>query len=110
MNALPEAMMLIAKLGIAVGTAPLNKYTGCWEFKIDEQWWIAVNGHREAMACSRGNDVPPFSAYIVYMGWPAGIIAPNGGVIAAGDCANEDAFIDALQARLVAETETAKLD
>lgn len=99
-NQVPEAMKLVCALGLALGVAPLNKRSGCWEERIDEQWEIAVNGHRTPMRCSHDCDVPPFSVYVQYNGWPAGIIDPSGGVIAAGVCANEDTFIAALNRRL----------
>lgn len=41
-----------------------------------------------------------YQAKVTWCGWPAGIITPNGGVIAAGECANEDTFIEAIEAEL----------
>jgi hypothetical protein len=93
---LMEAFARIADLGCALGVRDINKLPGCWEHQIDKQWWIALNGHREPMKDSHGFEVPPFSAAVEYNGWPAGIIDPSGGIIAAGSCANENTFIDAL--------------
>jgi hypothetical protein len=39
-------------------------------------------------------------ASIKFNGWPAGIIDPAGGIIAAGGIANEDAFIAAIETDL----------
>ena len=95
-----EAFDLIAQLGIALGAAPLSKHTGCWEHAVDERWRVAVNGHREGKATSTGEVVKPFTAIVWFNGWPAGLISPRGGVIAAGEVANEGTLIAALQRAL----------
>lgn len=56
-----------------------NRTVGLWE--------IALNG----------KDI---RAMIKFNGWPAGIIDPQGGLIAAGEAANEDEFIAAIEADL----------
>ena len=56
-----------------------NRTVGLWE--------IALNGKE-------------IQAAIKFNGWPAGIIDPQGGIIAAGDVANEDTFIAAIEADL----------
>jgi hypothetical protein len=100
-----EAFMAIAELAIALGASPFNKFPGCWEHQVDDQWWVAVNGHREKKQCrheggmsATGADVSPFNAYVEYNGWCAGVISPCGGAFADGSCANEDEFIAALKA------------
>lgn len=90
--------MLLADLGIKGDASPLHKFEHCWEKQIDERWWIAMNGHREPRKCSKGTEVQPFNCYVEYNGWPAGILDPFGGILAAGECANEDTFIKALRA------------
>ena len=92
-----EAFAEIAVLAQRLGVTEINKLPGCWEHQVDEQWWIAVNGRSEAVECSRGFKIDPFDCYIEYNGWPAGSINPGGGIIAAGEGANEDTFIEALQ-------------
>ena len=82
----------------AKGAKNIFQLPGCWESDVDGHWWIAINGHTETVSSSRGQDVPPFSVVIEFNGWPAGIIGPDGGVIAAGGAANEDTFIAALKA------------
>ena len=94
-----EAFAEIAALANRLGIHDITRFPGCWEHQIDEHWWMAVNGHREKIACSSGEKVPPFSAYVRFNGWPAGVIDPAGGIIAAGEVANEDAFIEALKAQ-----------
>lgn len=87
----------IANYGIAMGAAPLNKHVGCWEQQVDASWWLAVNGHRTPTHTSRGGEpIPPFTAYVEYNGWPAGLIGPADGAFAAGTGANETAFLVAL--------------
>lgn len=99
-HTIPEVMMAICALGLAVGAAPLNELAGCWEERLDEHWEIAVNGHGAPTMCSFGHDVPPFHVCVQYNGWPAGLISPYGGYMAAGECANEDALIAAVRTRL----------
>jgi hypothetical protein len=93
-----EAFAEIAALASRLGIASIGKLPGCWEHRIDDHWWIAVNGHPAVQKSSTGKSVPPFSAYVEFCGWPAGIVNPYGGLIAAGDAANEDTFIAALRA------------
>jgi len=40
------------------------------------------------------DNISPFTLAISWGGFPAGILDYNGGVIAAGDAANEDTFIE----------------
>ena len=107
-----EVFGRIAKLGIALGVAPLNKLPGCWQHHVDEKWWIALNGHKKQMPASSENgmssiqpyEVDPFHCYVEYNGWLAGVITPTGGIFSAGSEANEDSLIDAL----IAATKRAK--
>lgn len=89
---------LIVDLGNKSGASPITKFDGCWEKQIDTQWWIAVNGHKAPVKCSHGAEVPPVHCYIEYNGWPAGLLNPFEGTLAAGECANEDTFVEALKA------------
>lgn len=98
-----EAFAKIADLGKSLGVKSINKLPACWEIQIDERWWLAINGHKEEIECSTGDKAPSFHAYIRYNEWPAGLIYPGGGIIAAGECANEDTFIEAIEARIAKE-------
>jgi hypothetical protein len=91
-----EAFATLCNMGIALGAAPMNKHAGCWEHQVDKQWWVAFNGHPEAKKTSNGQEVDPFHCYVEYNGWPAGVFTPYGGVIAAGEGANENTFIAAM--------------
>jgi hypothetical protein len=75
-----EAFSIIAELGYELGIRDISKREGCWEHAIDEQWWIALNGHPVDTKCSRGATVPRFTIYVEFNGFPAGIINPAGGV------------------------------
>lgn len=103
-TAIKEAYAVLAELGIALGAAPLTQFAGCWECQIDEHWRVAVNGHQAQRHCSFSNvAIDPFHCYIEFNGWPAGLMTPVGGTIAAGSAANEDTFITAIRARLAKE-------
>jgi hypothetical protein len=96
-----EAFDKIAALGCLAGAAPLSQFAACWEYQVDAQWRIAVNGHDVPKKTADDvQTVAPFECYVEYNGWPAGSFNPYGGVIAAGSCANEDAFIAALDAEI----------
>lgn len=103
-----EAFDLIAQLCIAMNEHPLTKHAGCWECVIDGRWKIAVNGHDEPKVSSLNPEgIDPFHCHVEYNGWPAGILNPYGGVIAAGAAANEDAFIKAIRTKIAALQESA---
>jgi hypothetical protein len=87
----------IVELAESLGVQRINELPGCWEHKVDERWRIAVNAHREERKTSTGAAVPPLCCYVEYNGWPAGILRPNGGIIAAGTGANEGTLIAALE-------------
>lgn len=91
-----EAMGLVAELAAVRGVSHINKLPGCWECVVDEQWTLAMNGHREA---TKWKDVllQPFHVALEFNGWPAGVFSPQGGVIAAGELANENTFCGALK-------------
>lgn len=99
-----EAFSRTAHLCLAMHAHPANKHAGCWEVSIDANWWISFNGHDHPIRNSHGAEVPAFSCAVEFNGWPAGIFGPYGGMIAAGDCANEDAFLAAIEARIAEET------
>ncbi len=95
-----EVFSKIVHLAQAVKAKPMNKYAACWEHRIDDDWSIAVNGHPTQKETEGGCTVPPFSAYIEWNGFPAGILGMNGGMLVAGSGANEDTLIEALDAAI----------
>lgn len=99
-TALDDIWSAIFELAKSDGVVPLKALPGCWYRRLDERWEIGVNGHREARSCTFADGpsrVPPFSICVVFNGWPAGIIDPHGGSIAAGALANIDTFVEALR-------------
>jgi len=93
-----EAFVRLCELALALKIKPLPEHPACWEHDVDGHWWICINGHKETVKNSDGFDVEPFDCVVKWNGWPAGIFSPAGGVIAAGACANENTFIEALVA------------
>lgn len=92
--------MAIAALHKARGVPKLTDLPGCWEVKVGDDWWFALNGHDKQIRCSKGAEVPPFNAYVMYGDWPAGFIDPYGGVFAAGRGANVESFTAAVRAAI----------
>jgi hypothetical protein len=101
------AFAALCDLGIALGIAPLNEHAGCWHHRIDERWAVWMNGHKVPMPSVLEQWLDPFHCYVEYNGWPAGIFSPFGGVIAAGEGANENAFIAAIERATAAAKATA---
>lgn len=104
-----DVFSLIAQICLAMDAAPLDKHEGCWELIVDDQWTIAVNGHKTPQvyhsrngmsAGGSGFTVNPVDAYVEYNGWAAGTFNPFGGILAAGEGANEDTLIAALEKKL----------
>ena len=93
-----ETFYEVMQLGSRLGVKNINTLPGCWEHQVDDKWFIAVNAHDSPVECSKGPSVAPFHCYVEYNGFPAGLISPHDGIIAAGECANEDTFIAALKA------------
>jgi hypothetical protein len=96
----PALFKELCEYGLALGMKNISELPGCWEQKIDENWWIACNGHENPVQCSKSAGaatVPPFSFYIEFNGWPAGIVDAGGGSLCAGAIANEETLITALQ-------------
>lgn len=92
---LSEVMVLVAQLAEHDHVRAFE-IPGCWERKLDQRWTIALNAHGTDQEYGDVT-VPPFNAYLVYNGWPAGFVDPFGGVMAAGAAANEDTLIEALK-------------
>jgi|SRR5262245_9751187 len=94
--------VLIGELAEKDGVMPLHEHRQhtCWERKVGNEWWIAVNPHEGTKRCSRGANVDFGHCYVEFMGFPAGLFTPWGGTIAAGTVANEESFAAALEAEL----------
>lgn len=100
---IPEVFSSMAQAGWKVADFPgkildklINDHRGS-----GGKWRIIVNGNKSMRTYGvDGTPVKltPFSAVIYWNGWPAGIIDMTGGVIAAGEGANEDALIESIKA------------
>ena len=90
------AFFLIAELHIAQGRPPMNgavcEYTA-------GNWRLVVNGAGKETTHD-GNRIPPFSCLAFWGDLPAGIFDPYGGIIAAGEAANERTLCEALRAEI----------
>lgn len=89
------AFMAIAELGCAMKIR-LDQLPGTWRHQVDELWHIELNGHQQDLPDVDGLPLKPYHCHIKFNGWPAGILNPRGGCIAAGEAANEETFIAAL--------------
>lgn len=58
----------------------------------DDGWGVTLNATADTL-----DDVEPFNSTVTWNGFPAGIVAPNGGVLAAGSLANEAALCEWLE-------------
>lgn len=88
---------------IPVSTAP----NGVYDRRVG-LWRVVFNGTGEAKDRAENHpELPPFAVYVEYNGWPAGIIDPRGGILAAGMAANEDSFIADIEADLGSSIESA---
>lgn len=94
---IPEVLGKAVEFMLSHGFEDIKHLPGCAEMAIDETWWIALNGHEDTTECSKGVGVPPFSLYIEFNGWPAGVVTAYGGTMAAGSIANEREFIAAIE-------------
>lgn len=99
----PEAFMMCVELAIATltkqGYENLRTYPGILKIHPDDRW--TIEGH--AQADKEIDGLPAFNFRLSYNGWPAGIIDAAGGIIAAGEAANEETFIKCVRERLFVE-------
>jgi hypothetical protein len=96
------------------GAASIKDLPGCWEVQIDEQWFLAVNGHKvetpivaevareDARSALRGTPVPAFAVFVAFNGWPAAAfrLADDHILFAAGEAANAKTFVAAIRRRI----------
>ena len=108
MSTIEDIWEQVFALAKADGVMPLNQFAGCWYRRLDEKWAIAINAHYEEIEhpfADCPHKVPPFSIFVLFNGWPAGVIDPYSASIAAGAIANIDTFVAALRAAmLISET------
>lgn len=90
-----DAFTALMDLALALGHREISKLPGLCTFEVDEHWKVSINGHKEEI-----DHIPAYHVMPFWNGFPAGIFGPSGGIIAAGELANEDTFIEACQKRL----------
>jgi hypothetical protein len=98
-----EVWALVCELGVALGLRDLSAVPGCWRHELADPrggtWAFALNPHAAPeLIGDTATELPPFHMLVEWNGFPAGIVGPAGGVIAAGALANEDTCIAALKA------------
>jgi hypothetical protein len=96
-TAFNEAWQAICDIAAKEKTGPLNELPGLYHI-IAGKWQLWING-KQSPLITDGVTVQPFHAYVEHNGWPAGIMTPNSGEIAAGSLANVFTLRDALKAR-----------
>ena len=105
---LSETFLLLADLAKARAVPPLAQLPGLWTLRLDENWDIAVNGHRVTIdyAPPDGMEaaVGPFEAVVWWNGWLAAKFTPHGGAFAAGSLANEATFQAAVRKAIADST------
>lgn len=92
-------MLAIGALHKARGGQPLCRVPGLHHMVIDDQWQLWLNGHREPLPLPHlpGTPVAPFNCYVEFNGFPAGSFSSFGGLLAAGEAANEETLLAALR-------------
>lgn len=95
-----EAMAILADLAVSLGITNIKDLPACWEYDIDEHWFVAVNANTTVKKTIKGVEVMPYHCYVEFNGWPAAIFNAFGGEFCAGSLANENTFIEAIQKRL----------
>jgi hypothetical protein len=100
---LAEVPLKIVQLALKRGAAPQTY----WQGRIDQKWEVAVNASAEQVTVPTtsermGADIPRFHVAVWYNGWLAGLMTPFDGVIAAGEGANEETLLAALEGALAA--------
>ncbi len=86
-----EAYARVVQLALALGVRKASALPGLWEHDVDAQWRVKLNPHPEER-----EQIPGYHMLVEFNGWPAGLISPQGGTIAAGAVANEHTFIEAV--------------
>lgn len=103
-----QVFSLLADLAFALGVRSIKDLPNTWSHAIDDQWHVCINAHGSDAICNHCRTrIPAFHAYLQFNGWPAGLLHPYGGTIAAGAVANEDALIEALK-QAIAKAEQKK--
>jgi hypothetical protein len=101
----PEVYSLTLELGTALGVRAISEMSRGWIHRIDSNWTVVLNGTPLTIEAEPEGGMKarlePFDLGVWWNGWLAGIVTPNGGVLAAHpDGANEETLIVALRRSL----------
>jgi hypothetical protein len=55
-------------LAHALGQDGLALLPGCWEQRVDADWWLALNAHAQPLQCSHGHELDSMEAVFEYRG------------------------------------------
>ena len=92
-------------INIIIGKSLIEMSGKRWAGNIDKNWQIAIHANKDQEVEFKPEGTmggkAEFGIMLVWFnGWLAGMLDPGGGVIAAGELANEDRFIKAIDKRL----------
>ena len=92
-------------INIIIGKSLIEMSGKRWAGNIDKNWQIAIHANKDQEVEFKPEGTmggkAGFGIMLVWFnGWLAGMLDPGGGVIAAGELANEDRFIKAIDKRL----------
>jgi len=97
-----EPFEAVADMAFALGVKDVGKRETPWVYCVDEHWTIAINGTKQKHKVEPADHMPvtikPFEMAVWWCGWLAGILSPDGGILAAGGLANSDTFCAACRA------------
>jgi hypothetical protein len=68
-------------LSMALGHQKINQLPRCLEITVDKSLQFAFNAHKQTVKTSEGEDVPPFSIFFRWNGWPVGLCNASGGCL-----------------------------
>lgn len=91
----PIATAYVAAIESAVAHGCPKPLREVWSWEVPGDggtWRLTFNGTAEEAEL-----IPAYHLSVQWNGWPAGILGPAGGIIAAGAAANEQALIAALK-------------
>jgi len=101
-DSVPLLMAKIAEFASAMGVERINELSGAWIHQVDDHWTIAGNGHREPVDVEPDGcmkiEIAPFTFAAWWNGWLAMVVDARDGWVAAGELANEETLIGALEA------------
>jgi len=104
-RSVPLVVAKVVELMETLGVSGINRLPGAWIYRVDNHWTIAASGHRQPVKVEPEGcvtiDLDPFTFAAWWNGWLAMVLDLREGWIAAGELANEETLIEALDAAIV---------